>query len=130
LTSPPGENLDLKWTGWEIDPERKTTYLREDEWLTQPNNIKNHFSRVSPSSGYILKSDGWEIMACLKYKDSSEVPYLLLHKVGNGFLVITSAEIGYGGGWYTFGTPYYKEAGMLIENLYNMFLKDLSMVIF
>jgi hypothetical protein len=50
-------------------------------------------------------------------KSGEEVPYLLRRKVGQGTLVITGSNFGYGGGHEMFGSMNPGNAAMLLDNL-------------
>jgi hypothetical protein len=113
--------LQLKWSGWGIDPERKTVDIMPGKWQTEPSNLENLLkSGLAPANGYLpVNPEGWDNRASLKMKNGEKFSFLLTRKVGKGLLAVTSADFGLGGGHALFGSDK-KQSIMLLNNLYQL----------
>lgn len=113
-----GDEAKVKWSGWEIDPVRRTTNFADGDWLRKPHDLTEVIKTgVTPSSAFAPVAEGWETLATLKMKNGEEVPYLLRRKVGKGTLVLTGSNFGYGGGHELFGSLNPQNAALLLDNL-------------
>jgi len=113
-----GLDAAAKWGGWKIDPNRKSTFVAEGDWQKIPHDLSRALqSGVTPASGFEPLSDKWEVLAKMRMKDGSEMPYLLRLKIGKGALILTSSNFGYGGGYEMFGNQNTANAAMLVDNL-------------
>lgn len=113
-----GADAAVKWGGWEIDPNRKSTFSLEGDWQRIPNDLSDVIKNgVTPASGYQPLSDDWQVLAKMPMADGTEMPYLLRLKVGEGTLVLTSSNFTYGGGYEMFGTQNPANAAKLVDNL-------------
>lgn len=113
-----GKDAAVKWSGWKIDLNRKSTYALGSDWQTTPNDISKVIARgTTPASGFEPLSDAWQVLAKMRMKDGTEMPYLLRLKVGKGELVLTSSNFGYGGGGEMFGSMNPGNAAKLVDNL-------------
>ncbi len=115
------EALAVQWSGWEIDPDRSSVEFSDGAWSSEPNDLREVLAHgVTPSSGFRPLGDGWETLATLRMRDDTEpVPYLLRARHGKGQLILTSSDMGYGGGHELFGNQNPKQVASLIENLTN-----------
>ncbi len=113
------DGLAVKWSGWGIDPDRISVDVAEGKWQSEPNDLRKALEKgVTPSSGFRPLNDGWEALATLRMRDDSEpVPYLLRARFGKGRLILTSSDMGYGGGHELFGQQNPRQVASLIENL-------------
>ena len=107
--------LAVKWSGWQIDPARKSIAVKPGAWQNTPDNI-SHILRTSltPANGYLPENPaGWENYGSLKMKDGSLYSFLLVRKVGRGLLVLTSADFGMSGGGAMFGSRKHQSVSLL-----------------
>ena len=111
----------VKWSGWKIDPARKSIDVKPGAWQTTPDDI-THILRTSltPANGYLPENpSGWENYGSLKMKDASLYSFLLVRRVGKGLLVLTSADFGMSGGGAMFGSRKYQSV-RLLRNLWHL----------
>ncbi len=105
----------VKWSGWQIDPARKSINVKPGAWQTVPDDI-SHILRTSltPANGYLPENPaGWGNYGSLKMKDGSLYSFLLVRKVGKGLLVLTSADFGMAGGGAMFGSRKFQSVRLL-----------------
>lgn len=113
------DDLVVKWSGWDISVTRRSAQVMEGEWMSRPNALENILRKsVTPSSAF-EGGEGWEVLATLRMKDDSERGYILRTREGKGQIVLTSSNMGYGGGHEMFGNQNPENVVMLIENLYH-----------
>ena len=114
--------LALKWSGWEIDPARRTYDLRPGDWLTTPDNLAAVFQKgISPANGYLPERPGrWQSLASMKMKNGTLYSYLLVCRVGKGLLAVTSGDFGLAGGENAVFGSRQEQSLMLINNLREM----------
>ena len=113
-----GPDAAVKWDGWKIDPNRKSTFVADGSWQTVPGDLSKILKNgVTPASGFTPQSEKWEILGKIRMLDGSESAYLLRQKIGKGELVLTSSNFGYGGGNEMFGSANPNNAAMLLDNL-------------
>lgn len=111
-------DLDLKWSGWGIDPVRRSSSLADGDWVRLPNDLSRAFqTNTTPASGFYRDSEVWESLASQKMKDGDAAHYLLRTKVGQGTLVLTTSSLGQNGGFEIFGSMRPDNVVKLIENL-------------
>ncbi len=114
----PDEDCAVRWSGWDVDEERKSTFVKEGDWLRLPNSMGKIFSNgISPSSGYDPLSDGWTVFAKMRMANGEEFPYLLSKTYGKGVIVLTSSDLGMSGGYEMFGSDNIPQAALLINQL-------------
>ena len=113
-----GDDAAVKWSGWDISTDRVTASHNNGDWQRVPHSLEKVISGgVTPSSGFTPLSDKWEVLASLTMKNGDVVPYLLRTKIGEGTLVLTASDFGYGGGHEMFGSLNAANAAMLLDNL-------------
>ncbi len=116
-----GEEFGVKWSGWDISVSRRAIFVKKGAWLVRPQSIeKVVHGGLTPSSGFFPLSPAWETLATLLLKDGREVPFLIRQEVGSGQLILTSSNMGYGGGREMFGSRNPANVVQLIENLTNL----------
>jgi len=113
-----GADAAVKWDGWKIDPNRKSTFVADGDWQTAPSDLSKVLQNgITPASGFTPQSDKWEVLAKMRMKDGSESAYLMRQKIGKGTLVLTSSNFGYGGGFEMFGAQNPDNCAKLVDNL-------------
>jgi hypothetical protein len=113
-----GSDAAVKWSGWKIDPNRKSTFVLDGDWQKTPNDLSRVLKTgVTPASGFLPVSDSWQILAKMRMANGDDMPYLLSLKIGKGTLILTSSNFGYGGGYEMFGNQNPANAAKLVDNL-------------
>jgi hypothetical protein len=113
-----GASAAVKWSGWKIDPNRKSTFTLDGDWQKIPNDLSRALKTgVTPASGFLPASDSWQILAKMRMANGDDMPYLLRLKIGKGALILTSSNFGYGGGYEMFGNQNPANAAKLVDNL-------------
>jgi len=113
-----GPTAAVKWSGWAIDENRITRSSTSGVWQQKPHDITGIIRNgLTPANAYLPRSDAWEVLANLKMKNGEDHPYLLRQRIGKGTLVLTSSDMGYGGGHEIFGNQNPQATAMLLENL-------------
>ena len=113
-----GQGAAVQWSGWDIHPFRRSTWSAPGSWQWQPHALQDVIrNRITPASAYRPLSDAWEVLAKLRMADDEEIPYLMRQDLGKGQLVLTSSDLGYGGGHEMFGSLNTRNAAMLVDNL-------------
>lgn len=111
--------LDLKWSRWNVDAIRRTSFVADGTWAKEPFSFQRAFAEnTTPPSGYFLNGEPWESLAAQKTKDGADAHYLLRTKIGEGTLVLTSGAMGIRGGFEIFGNQRPDNVIGLIDNLY------------
>ncbi len=114
-----GDDFALDWTGWEVHPQRRTLDLKEGNWLREPEDLRSAFREaVTPASGVMPQSDFWEVLASLPLSDRRPAPFLVRCAVQEGELVVTTSDMGYGGGGEIFGDSNPQNVVKLLINLF------------
>lgn len=113
-----GDDVAVEWGGSGIHRDRRTTWSDHGMWQRRPHALQSVIQgRITPSSAYRPLSDKWEILAKLPMNNGEDLPYLMRQSIGDGLLVLTSSNFGYGGGHEMFGNLNTNNAAMLLENL-------------
>ncbi len=73
---------------------RKPSYIRDDEFFTMPNPMKNHL--VFTPSGTLTPKypESWTVLAAQKNADGQEKPFMLARPLGKGMVVICGDILG------------------------------------
>lgn len=113
-----GADAAAQWSGWSIDVNRKSTFVAPGNWQSAPNDLSKVLQNgVTPASAFTPLSEKWQVLGKLRMKDGSEKAYLMQLKIGEGKLVLTSSNFGYGGGFEMFGNQNPDNCAKLVENL-------------
>jgi len=113
--------LDLRWSGWDVDPKLEPQQPRTAKWLTFPNDIASFLkSRQMPSNGHQpVYPEQWENWVSVKKQNGELYSALLTKKIGKGTLVVTSCSIIGWGGPNSLLSGNADQLLMLIDNLLN-----------
>ena len=119
------KSLQLKWSGWKIDPKRKSYNVKPGAWQKKPDNIVDLVNKgLTPANGYKpIYPDKWQNLGELKMLDGSMYSFLLTRKVGKGLLVVCSGDYGMSGGGAMFGSRK-AQSIMLLNNMYQYMLDN------
>ncbi len=105
-------SLKLKWSGWEIDPERKH-YQVPNGWMKDAVS-----SMIAPSNGWLPVEPGkWRTMGAIKMKDGKFFNYLMVRPYGKGMIVVTSGDMMASGGKAIFGNEQPDSVAELLDGL-------------
>ena len=117
------QTFQLKWSGWKIDPKRKSCNVKPGSWQTSPDNMSDLVNKgLTPANGYKpVFPDHWQNLGELKMLDGSLYSFLLTRQVGKGLLVVCSGDYGMSGGAAMFGSRK-PQSIMLLNNMYQMML--------
>lgn len=108
----------VKWTASKLPMVRKSSFVKPGEWLSRPNDLSEILNTgLTPVAGYTPLAAGWDILAKMAFPDGLESPYLLKRQLGKGMVLLTSAPMGYNGGYDMFGNRNTLNVVKLIENL-------------
>ncbi|QEC43641.1 DUF4838 domain-containing protein [Pseudobacter ginsenosidimutans] len=108
----------VKWSGAEPVKFRKTIQLQSGRWQTWPNDLAESLNKgLPPNKGFRPLSEGWETLAAIPMSGGSDAGWLLRKKIGKGWLVLTSAPMGYEGGFELLSGRNAVNVVKLIENL-------------
>lgn len=108
---------DVTFKGDTVLPHN-TVSTAAGNWLTVPNNLNQIFSNITPVPYKAYNpASGWRSMANRQMLSDPEMPYLLSHPIGDGILVLTTSNLGYGGGYEIFGSKRLLNVVKLVENL-------------
>lgn len=116
----PDESIGVRWSGWDIDPQRRSVFVESGDWIKNPHDMTEIFATgVTPASGYEPVTPDWNVYAKMAMQDGEEFPYLLSKKIGKGMIVLTSSGLGAHGGFEMFGAQNPKYAAMLVTQILN-----------
>jgi hypothetical protein len=108
----------VKWSGSEPVQFRKTSFLQPGNWQSFPNDMAQSLNKgLPPNKVYRPVSAGWETLAAIPMSSGDTAPFLLRKKIGKGWLVLTSAPMGYEGGFELLSGRNAVNVVKLIENL-------------
>lgn len=109
----------VTWAGFKHAPVRKSAYSLPGLWQTTPNDLAEILVKgVTPPAGYLPQSAGWDVLATIhQQQETATTPWLLTKRIGKGLLVLTSAPMGYSGGFEMLGNRNTQNVVKLIENL-------------
>ena len=106
----------VTWSGYNLNyGGSRPSYIAPGAWKTYPNRI--NLEKPNPVSAYLPLGEGWTNLLEMEMKDSVDRTYLLTKQIGNGLLVLTSASMGYSGGYEVFGSRNIDNAVKLVDNL-------------
>ena len=96
----------VNWSGWKIDPLRKSINVKEGSWQNTPEDLRHILKNsLTPANGYLPAVPGtWENYGSLKMTDGKLYSFMLVRKYGDGLIVLTSADFGMSGGGAMFGS--------------------------
>lgn len=119
------QTFKLEWSGWKIDPKRKSFNVLPGDWQTKPCDMRDLVNKgMTPANGYRPVTQGKFVsMGELKMQDGSFYSFLLTRKVGKGMLVVCSGDYGMAGGVAMFGSRK-NQSIMLLENMYQYMLDN------
>lgn len=113
----PGEGIRVEWGGWGA-PARRSDWIAEGKWNSTPNDLNRSLrGRTTPAAGYRPLEGEWEVLATQPMRDGESAAFLMSARVGEGYLFVTTSDMGFGSGFEMFGDLSPDSVVSLIENL-------------